>query len=100
METTPHQTEQSTNVPDPRRYYAYTSNGDWMELGGEPDPYGGPDGYRGQPPSVYVIVCDAKDDDELYELADGGQGEVLAQVFMDVAAGKVRFLEPRSEGQA
>jgi len=61
-----------------RRFYAYTSNGDWMEM--TPPDDGGTDPWG--PPSVFFLTVEAEDDDHFWELADRRDGTVLAQVLL------------------
>ena len=56
------------------RWYAYTDNGDWMELTPQVDE----DPLTGS--GVSILAVQARNDEELYAAADSGEGLLLGRV--------------------
>jgi hypothetical protein len=59
-----------------RRWYAFNDNGDWMELlpSFRDDPFVGA--------GVSVHILDVSDDEEFFERADNGDGDMIARVIL------------------
>lgn len=74
MDTLGFSPDHSATQPTARRWYAYTDNGDWMELipQSDHDPLAAP--------GVSILVVEPEDEEDFYMRAGDGEGALLARV--------------------